>query len=263
MIYDNIIELKTIRDIYLDFLDSILILEVDFADIISSLTEKVYNAVLDASIWDENTISYSEDNFEYYKFYIWETFICSVAFLKHHEKYKDLNNLLCTTYFLRESYFRGSKVNEKNYTAFWCHFSILEDRYKPTTLEPRIHTLAGKMLCEREKRPIYTKNSLAEADLLLYQLYKCLKVVKIGEWREYWFPTCYIYFDDNYTQWIRLKSQKYCEKIMPLFGVSSIEELKNVIKDCTIERDMNYKGGFNCAPAILSSITIDEIGSIG
>ena len=59
-----------------------------------------------------------------------------------------------------------------------------------------------------------------------------------------------------------MKSRKFCEKMMILFGVRSIEELKTVIEKCTHDSRMKYSGSWDAAPAILDSIKIDEIGSI-
>lgn len=264
MIYDKIVEMKTIRDIYLDFLDNLLMIDVNLSEIISSLLEKVYNSILDVNIFGEEiSISFNlEKRFEYYKFYIWETFICSVAFLKYYEKYKELHNILCTTYFLRANYFKNGYVKETSYITFYSYCSTLEEQYKLNT-QPELRDLTAKMLCEREKKPIYTKSSLAEADLLLYQLYNIYELKAAGG-TNYWCPRTHIYFEERYSQWNKLKSRKYCEKVMPLFGVSSLEELKNVIKKCIYDKNIRYnsgyKTGYDAAPTILSSIKLEEIG---
>lgn len=186
MIYDKIVEMKTIRDIYLNFLDSLLISEVNLSQIISNLAEIVYNSILNTSVVSENPNSYLEERFEYYKFYIWETFICTVVFLKHYEKYKELHDILCTTYFLRKTYWKDSCIEATNYLSFYSYSEVLETKYKLTNPNPKLVTIAGKMLCEREKLPIYTKNSLAEADILLYQLSKVYGLH--NSWGKGWFP---------------------------------------------------------------------------
>lgn len=59
-----------------------------------------------------------------------------------------------------------------------------------------------------------------------------------------------------------MKSRKFCEKMMLLFGVESIEELKTIIQKCTHDSKMKYSGSWDVAPAILDCIKIDEIGSV-
>ena len=251
-IYDKIKELKVIRDIYLDFLDSLLNMEVNLTDVITNLMEKVYNSLLDG--YTRNT--------EPYWFYIWETFICSVTFLKYHEKYKELHEILSHTYFLKKN---GSQLEEANYIRFYRDIGpgeVLENEYKPTTEKAKLITLTGEMLCDREKKPIYTKKSLSEADVLLYQLSECIEMFQNEGHPNTWFPISYPYFENPSNQWIKLKSRKYCEKILPLFNADSIESLKEIIKECKEDQKIKHMGVFGYAPHILSSIKIEDIGSM-
>ena len=59
-----------------------------------------------------------------------------------------------------------------------------------------------------------------------------------------------------------MKSKQYCEKIMLLFGLSTIDELRNVISKSMQERDMRYSGCFESPLSILSRISVEEIGSM-
>ena len=45
-----------------------------------------------------------------------------------------------------------------------------------------------------------------------------------------------------------------------LFGIDSIEELKNVISNCVYDQDMKYNGSFDAAPVILNYIKVEDIG---
>ena len=49
---------------------------------------------------------------------------------------------------------------------------------------------------------------------------------------------------------------------MPLFGVKTIEELKQAIERNTGGGDMHHRGAFESAPLIQHSVKLDEIGSI-
>jgi hypothetical protein len=60
--------------------------------------------------------------------------------------------------------------------------------------------------------------------------------------------------------WQKLKSKSYCEKILPLFGVKNIEELKQAIE--RNNGDMYHSGAFESAPLIQNSVKLNEIGSI-
>lgn len=57
-----------------------------------------------------------------------------------------------------------------------------------------------------------------------------------------------------------MKSRRFCKKMMELFGVETIDELKTVVGKCTFDEKMKYSRSWNAAPAILNSIKVDEIG---
>ena len=47
-----------------------------------------------------------------------------------------------------------------------------------------------------------------------------------------------------------------------LFNVNNVEDLKKALSNCTYDKDMKYSGRWESAPAILSIIKLDEIGSL-
>ena len=124
----------------------------------------------------------------------------------------------------------------------------------------------GDELCNvREKLPIYSKIALAQTDLFLCQICNGLTLTKDdGYWGEsYWFPTCYVYAETSPIEWKKMKSKEFCEKYMfDLFGVSDLETLKERVSRCQYNEKMGYHNCFQSAPAILSTITLEEIGSV-
>lgn len=192
-VYDAWSQLKGVRDYFLDWLDAILEVDCDFSDILCHLFENLYNSLTCVKTFDSNASSCSENEFELFKIYIWEIFICAVAFLRYHEKYDTLNSILTTTYFLIDSNF-GGKTKPANYTKFRYYSKLLDNQYKEK-IGSNLFTIMGNTLCcEREKKPIYTKQSLASADLFLYQVFNGLNFLKNNDISYYnnWFPLCYI-----------------------------------------------------------------------
>ena len=59
-----------------------------------------------------------------------------------------------------------------------------------------------------------------------------------------------------------MKSRRFCKKIYDSFGVTNLEELKNAVSKCTFDPQMKYSGFANPIPAILSEISLEEIGSL-
>jgi len=243
-----------LRDIFIDYLEAVIYSDLPVGSIVPSFLEQVYNATHDVS----EKSSYSESDFEFYDFALWEMLICTVAVLLHYEKYSALHQILTHTYFLKESYY-GTKVKDCTYAKFRKLCRTIENVSKPKCNNPSYYTLTGEILVKREKKPLITKSSLANADVVLYQMFQ---VLGLEDGWSFWFPTIYYYCIDYQPMWHKLKSTAYCEKIMFLFDVTTIEELKVAVARNTADREMRHIGSFNSAPTILNSINLVEIGSI-
>ena len=261
-IYDCYIEMKPIRDIFLDFLPALEETDCVFADVIADTFERMHNTLTCVKGFNPEAISASETEYDIYKIHIWELFICTIVFLRHERDYGSINGILDRTYFLTNSCL-DAQVHESNYCRFRHYSHPIEDEYKPTTESKNKFTLLGDTLCSREKIPIYTRETIAEADLFLYQVRKVFDLVE-DEYRlqDEWFPLTYIYAHNMPEEWNKMKSRKYCDKMFELFGVSDIEALKNALKNCEYDRNMGYRGYGSAAPTILDCVKLEEIGSI-
>jgi len=144
-------------------------------------------------------------------------------------------------------------------------FSYIEKAIKPESEEPRLYTLAGSIAIKREKLPLITKKSLVNADLFLFQLSTAYNFpADLRHWC--WFPTLYIYggVSDYVSQpiWTRMISIKQCQKLFPLFGVTDIALLKDMIEKSKPDRDIRYPESFDSAATILDSIELEKIGTM-
>lgn len=259
-IYETFQEMKTIRDYFLDFLEALLEVEFNLGEKLCDVFELLYNKLINIYTFDKAVNTLNDYKLEVFKLHIWELFICSTTFLLNYEKYEDLNVILKNAYFLIESDFGGNRV-ASNYYKFYHYSRILEERYKPKTSDSKLYTITGKTLCkEREKHPIYSSENLTKADLFLYQVYNGFNLVK----KDYpcWFPLSYLYVSGEMSEWVKLKSKRYCRKMFKLFGVENIEELKKTISKCQMKEEVRFQGSFDAAPGILKYIKLDEIGTL-
>lgn len=248
-------EVKPLRDLFIEYVEALIYADLDVGVIIPIMFEKFYNTSHAA---DEQNF-FDSRKAEFHEFFLWELYICITATLLHYERFKELNKILNHTYYLRESPF-SEKVKAFNFSKFRTYPQTIEEVCKPKSEQPRLHTLAGEMLLKREKKPIITRVSLATSDVVLFQLFQVFDLVDNG-W-DFWFPTVYYAVDIPQAIWSKLQSRSYCKKIMPLFGVSTIDELKEKISKCKVDREIRYSGSFEAAPSILSSIKLDEIGTV-
>ena len=263
-VYDTFLNMKPIRDIYLDFVETVAEMEDNYAEVLAENLEYMYNKLCCIRTFNENANSVCENDLDIYKTLLWELFICIIVYMRHIKDYAAINVLLTYTYFLETSLF-GGVIKQANYTAFQHYSSAIEEHYKQRSDMKNKYTLMGDIICnQREKLPIYTSEAIAEADLFLYQVCNAYELVEDEKsWYGIsWFPTCYIYVQNKQLEWERMKSRRYCKKMQILFGVESIDELKKRIGKCVYDSKMRYPNSWEAAPAILNYIKVDDIGSL-
>ena len=263
--YNNFLNTKTVRDIYLEFVETIAETESNYAETLAESFEYLYNKLTCVKTFNPQAYSANKNDLDVYKILLWELFICVIAYLRHIKDYEAINILLTYTYFLENSLF-GGEIKQTNYTTFRHHSFVIEEHYKPMSQMKDKYTLVGNIICsQREKFPIYTAEAIAEeADLFLYQVCNAYDLPKNERiwYGTCWFPTCYIYVENKGLEWERMKSRRYCKKMEVLFGVNDIEELKGKIEKCVYNSEISYLRGWDAAPAILNYIKVEDIGTL-
>lgn len=264
-IYEIFLNTKSVRDIFLDFVEVIEETDSDYAEILAESFEMLYNQLTCIRTFEPYAGSACYYDLAVFKIHVWELFICVIAFMRHLKDYAAINMMLTYTYFLNSDVL-GNDVKPSNYMAFWDSGCVIDEYYESKAEMKDKFTLIGDTIFnQREKLPIYTGKAIAEADLFLYQVCKAYDLARDERsWqRRNWFPVFYVYVRGNPIEWNKMKSRQYCEKMMVLFGVDSLDDLKTVIKRCTYDNRMKYPHDiWNAAPAILSYIKAEEIGSL-
>jgi len=189
-------------------------------------------------------------------------FIGLTAILLHYEKYRELHGMLNRTYFLTRSAF-GHDMDANSFRQFQPTLEYIEGQIKPKSENPHRLTLAGDIVIQREKQPIITRQSLINADMVLFQLSIC----NFGN-REcwYWFPRLYILRErvhfGGQPIWRKMVSLEHCQKLFSLFGVTGLEQLKEIIRKSKPDREVRYSSAWDSVPLIQQSIELDRIGSL-
>ncbi len=248
---------KNFRDLFIDYCEALIYSNFPLPNTLIGFFECLYNDLHDAT----GPHAYNEKDFELADFIIWELFISSTAILLHYERYKDLHDLLIRPYFLRNSPM-GSDVDVYGYWNFRAYSHMIEDTCKKRSENPRLFTMSGNILVSREKKPILTQKTISNADIVLYQLGTILETPPDEHFCKYWFPTTYVYHKGKQVIWQKLRSETYCKKIAPLFGTTTVEGIKAIVKNSIPDREMKHPGAWDSAPGILSSITLEEIGTL-
>ena len=248
--------MKPLRDSYLDFLKEIIFSERDLAEFVCRFFENVYNELM---LLPPHTNSWSNSHYEHYHFFIWETFVCTVTYLLHYEKYKELYLVLTHTYFLQKEISPLRSISPASIMNFGCYCENLEYSKENS----RMYSFTADVAVKRIKEPLITQESFAETDIFICQMSAVLNI-KDGAW----FPTSYVYANINpfgessINVWKKLPSKQYCLKILPLFNAKTIEELKCMIQNNPIVAGYGYPGSLSKVPKIPLTIGNYDIASL-
>lgn len=251
--------LKPIRDIYFDFLIATINSGYFSSDFVKNFLEELYNRV-------PNSVKngYCESNFEYYDFFIWETFIGTIAILWKHEQYSAIYDLIHKKYFLRESLFPNSGEKACSFLKFRKYFTCVEEDCQKD-FEQKYFSYASKLLTDREKLPYLSKTDFCETDLRLYHLSTIILETRNEIFWNVRFPSMYYYVPSSKNIWQKLISKSYCEKILHLFGVKTISELQALFNNFNKKQfePVDYKSRFcDRAPNILDYVRNINIASL-
>lgn len=252
-IVSKIDAMKPLRDIYLNFLKEVISSEKDITSFIYNSFETTYNELM---LIDKNVHSWFEYYFDHYTIFIWELFVCTITYLRHYEKYSLLHDILTHTYYLQERISSSQNIKPCSFVRFRCYPTIVDDTYR---YKENLVSKTADIMISRVKEPVITKRSFAETDIFLTQMSFALNQTYH---EKHWFALSYIYADNPENIWIKLSSKEYCEKILSLFGVNSIEELKKIIEINPVPSNYCYLNDWDSIPPIPLQIGNDEIASL-
>ena len=235
------------------------------ADDIGDMVEKLHGEV---SPFDAGK-SYQSGDCVFLERFFNELFICLVGLLREMEDYGGLHELLWRTYFLRSAWFANLPVSHCHFTAFRRAIPAdWRDRSRSGIFLGSASDDGTGLFETRELPPCWTKPKIQCADLFLFQM-SAFKNRDTESPGEIWLPVTATHFG-NLPQlgWSRLVSKRHCLRMLPLFDLSSIDELKSALQktDEATKRnhwDMQaYSWVLGNIRGISDEIRIEEIGSM-
>ncbi|MEO7922973.1 MAG: SEFIR domain-containing protein [Chitinophagaceae bacterium] len=250
-VIDNLNQYSQLRNDYIAFLDKISKTELQFdVEILIKLFEKlpVYKRPLnDRSSWS----NYEFDNF---RFIIHELFLYTIAIPLKNENYKLVEELLYSGYIIKDKY--EIKKEPSRFDVFYNHVEIFDAYYKQI-YSKNFYSPMADFIIKRIPED-FNQDQLIEADLL------CHYIGRLNNLR--WFPITYVYNTrGNFELFDRLISLRHFEKVKVLFNVQTVEELKEVLKKYKeTDKDSHgwrYSNAFDSVIPIYSLIDIEEIGT--
>ncbi|MDR2971073.1 MAG: protein kinase [Bacteroidales bacterium] len=253
---------KPLRDLFYDYIEALIeIRSENVGTILGDFFEDIYNSPYH-NFKEHN--SYNKTAIEFSQFMVWEMFIGSTAILLHFRMYNALNELLCRTYDLIK-WEIGPRRKANTFVQFRPMHQYIEELIKPKSETPDLYTLAGDIVTKRKKPLAITQQSLVDADMILFQLsriYDFPENVNMSGYFHGWFPKLYIYGDIKQSLWSQMVSRRHCQNLFPLFGVTNLEQLKEMVKKSKLDEKVCYLGFSRPAAPIQQSIELNKIGTM-
>lgn len=225
---------------------------IQFLDRFLKLYEVIVRKELEIKDFTVYIIEYfSTSNSEYSYFLRWGLFVCINTILFNYEKFNTINLLLKTQY----------RLQNDTVSRSYCRIRPFLNEYNVIIKKETI-----KLILKKRTVSFLTEKNIIYMDMMLYQLSFIPKQengVEISNLVPNWHPFTYIFPLDPKLEselkfeWKKFITKGYCMKILPLFEVDSIIDLKSKLHlypALYLENDL--PGQF-----ISEVLNLDQIGS--
>lgn len=253
-IHDNINSYTPLRNDYIIFLDKLFKSELEFdIDIFIKFFEKL-PILKDPK---DGRSSWSQSEFDNFRFFIHEIFVYTIAVGLKNEKYKFIEEILYSGYFFQGRF--DYKKEAQRFDELYNYVEIFDQYYKQTYSQNYFSPMAD--LIVKRLPDDLTLDNIVNADLLIHYIASFEKLS--------WFPITYVYRTrDNgkFELFHRLVSLRHFEKVKVLFNVNTVKELQEKIAAFqTADKNQNgmgYSLSFDRVIPIYKLIASDKIGTI-
>ncbi len=231
-VVETIEKMLPLRNDFIDFIFTVFKYQesIDF--------EKFHNffeKLIPFSYRPENVQSYTDVDYDNYKFFTYELILNFVAILLKLKKYKEVSNFINSQYFYRHP--SSSELTHNGIEIFDTYPRVL-DEIRNKRLNLRRVSLTADLIKARSTRLDISFEEIKQADLVLYY------ISQLHGGRFSWFPRTSVYNSRGSAVEIfeRMVSLQHFEKIKGLFDVQNIDMLKKIIAEY-VEKNKDRQRG--------------------
>ncbi len=170
----------------------------------------------------ESTGSWSEWDFDNFKFIIHELFLYLVAILLKYECFSSVSNILSQYYYVPGNSDYGKNVMVPFY-VFWEYLRSIEHRND--RLKLRRLSLHADLLEKRSKMTSIAFLQLMQADFVLF-IQDIFETLKVGN-SQHWWPVTLVYlegYSSPFEIFARAQSKEYFDKLKIIFNMEEKDE---------------------------------------
>lgn len=251
-VVETIEKMLPVRDDFIDFVFTVFKYQE------STDLEKFHNffeKLIPFSYRPADVQSYTEVDYDNYKFFTYELILNFVAILLQLKKYKEVSHFINSQYFYRHPNY--SELTHNGIEIFNTHPRSL-DETRNKRLDLHRVSLTADLIKAHSTRSDISFDEIKQADLVLYY------VTKLHGGLFSWFPRTSVYNSRGSAVELfeRMVSLQYFEKIKGLFDIQNIEQLKKMIAEY-IEKNKERQRGHSWDYEILPLENVIDPNKIG
>ncbi|ESU19937.1 SEFIR domain-containing protein [Flavobacterium cauense R2A-7] len=250
-LFNNLISYKILREDFIQFLNITTKPEnnLDVDELINFFEKKlIYNRPKDEST------SWNSNNYDNFKVIFQELFLYTITICLKNKNYSLVGDLFHSKYYFKSNY---GQIETKRFTEIYEYHQNIENyilrKYNRSSGFGHfvITNLSDKV----------SKNDFIFADTLCHYIGE---LFSNGHSLDNWFPATYVYKETGNNDFFeKMSSERHFNKVKNIFDVSSIEELKKLLKDYSESKNGKNRTGYGRGyyiPFIHELIQVESIG---
>jgi len=257
VVLKGISDITVLRDDFLKFIDIYTSYSVELnLEKLHSFFEKLLEFLLNQDGIGSNTNTVGNIKNDHYRFFIYELFLHFTCIMFEKERFKELAYILHNPFIIHIQ--RYNETQEFSFTYFKNYVASINDFRKKRLNLNRVSVTADTL---KEKATGMIKfTQLQQADIFLY--YISLFISDNSYNQRPWFPetSCYDFYNLPIIK--KTISQKFFDRIKPLFDVNSKDELLAKVKEIMEKKKDNIERYEYHFPYIDRGLEIDKIATI-
>ena len=260
--YDDVVlksisDLSALRDDFINFIETYLSysIEIDI-ERLHSFFEKLLDYLLNLDGIEHQSNTYGSIKNDNFRFFFYELFLYFTCTMFEKERFRELGYILNNPFIVNIK--RHEKTQEYNFIYFRSYVATLNELRNKKLQMNRI-SITADTLKERATGKI-SFQQIQQADAILY--YISLFIQDNSYNRRPWFPETTCYHIYNFPLISKAVSQKFFDKLKPIFDVNTKEELIQKV-DEVVKNNKDNLQRFNYEiPQIGRGLKLDEICTI-
>ncbi|MGJ4953003.1 SEFIR domain-containing protein [Bradyrhizobium sp. HKCCYLS20291] len=208
------------RDEYLSVLSTLV--KAPPSDDSALVIKRFFERLIPFMTRPKGMMSWSEDWFDNYRFIIHELFLYTVASLLKNERFAELLSFIGDGFYAAALSQDGARTPIQDFTLFRTYLPSLARRN--VRLELRRLSVRADLLRDRVPPQGVNLDDLMQADLVLF--------LRAAAEEHAWWPETLIWASRQYSPFelfARATSARYLQRLLPVLGVSTPEDLHNLI----------------------------------